>query len=224
MLPRQKLFQFRSHVRPCWKAYKSEVMAKTSAIGSLPMVHNLEQGKPHPLEFPLSNDVIILLPPTDTPNGRFDWKVLKTRRAVLRLGQIASSIVICALTVCYGLPETLLLFLAINALIGAVILLGDMVIRANPLRRAFTAVLWFKVELWYTGLVALAFHTMAMAVLVDGVHWYGIDSNHVAAAFGFVNVVLYLMDWWINFNKRHEMIQSLETKQANEVEKEAVPQ
>ncbi|XP_062542923.1 uncharacterized protein LOC134210709 [Armigeres subalbatus] len=198
-------------------------MTKISSIGSLPMVHNLEGGKPHPLEFPLiNNDVTILQTATEVPCGRFDWKVLKTRRALLRMGQIVPSIVIIAIIQCYALSGTLLLFLSINALIGTLLLLGDLIIVAHPLRQAFTPVLWFKVELWFTGLVAVAFHTMAFAVFADGMRWYRISSNAVAAAFGFVNEAMYLADWWINFNNRQKTVRKLVKEQENEFKEEAM--
>ncbi|XP_062542911.1 uncharacterized protein LOC134210700 [Armigeres subalbatus] len=197
-------------------------MTKISTIGSLPMVHNVEGGKPHPLEFPLKNDVTILQTPTDISCGRFDWKALKKPRSLLRLGQIAASIVTIATIHYYSVFATLLLFLSINAVIGTVLLLADWVILDHPLRRAFTPALWFKLELWFSGLVAVAFHVMAFAVFAEGMRWYRANSNYVAATFGFLNEAMYVVDWWINFSKRQQIVRKLMKEQENEAEEDAV--
>ncbi|XP_001660116.2 uncharacterized protein LOC5572010 [Aedes aegypti] len=193
-------------------------MSKISTIGSAPMVHNCDHKKSHPLEFPVNNDVTILQSPADCPDGRFDWKELKTLRSALKLGQITAAIVILALTRTRGrrnsepldsLPEISYIFLAINALIGTVLSLADAIIKAHPLRKAFTPVLWFQVELWFAGLAAIAFHSLAYSVLVMSLNYYSIEINRVAAAFGFVNAGLYLMSWWRNFSKREEIVRKL---------------
>lgn len=185
------------------------------------MVHNFDHKTSHPLEFPVNNDVTILQSPTRCPCGRFDWKVLKTLRSVLKLGQITAAIVILVLTRTRSrrnsepldsLPEITFIFMAINALIGTVLSLADSVLTAHPLRKAFTPVLWFQVQLWLAGLASVAFHTLAYLVLVFSLNYYGYEANRVAAAFGFVNAALYLVDWWMNFSNRHEIVRKLENE------------
>ncbi|KXJ69254.1 uncharacterized protein LOC109432949 [Aedes albopictus] len=196
-------------------------MSKISTVGSPPAVHNSDHKDKtsNPLEFPLNNDVTILQSPAPCPDGPFDWKVLKTVRSALKLGQITAAIVILALTRTRSrrnsepldsLAEMAFLFLAINALIGTVLSLADSILIAHPLRKAFTPVLWFRVKLWLTGLAAVAFHTLAYFVLVIALNYYGYESNIVAAAFGFFNAGLYLVDWWLDFSKRHEIVRNLE--------------
>ncbi|XP_019564847.3 uncharacterized protein LOC109432948 [Aedes albopictus] len=202
-------------------------MSKISTTGSPPTVHNFDQKTAHPLEFPVNNDVTILQSPARCQCGWFDWNVLKTVRSALKIGQITAAIVILALIRTRrrhnsepldSLPEIAFLFLAINALIGTVLSLGDSILKVHPLRKAFTPVLWFRVELWLTGLAAVAFHTLAYVVLVFALNYYGYATNIVASAFGFVNAGLYLVNWWMNFSKRHETVRKLENARGYEDE------
>ncbi|XP_062542958.1 uncharacterized protein LOC134210731 [Armigeres subalbatus] len=197
---------------------ESQAMIKSSTIESLLVDHNLEQGKTHPLDFPLKNDV--LQTNRDCQSSRSSWK---TPRTLLRLGQIATSIVIIVLTISYPQPTTRsLIHLALSALIGTLILLGDSVIEAHPLRRGFTPVLWFKVELWYTAMVAVAFHALTIVLLVDGIRWDRFNVYHLMVAFGLVNEVMYLADWWTNFNNLQEIFNNLNKEQHNAVQQEAI--
>ncbi|XP_062542936.1 uncharacterized protein LOC134210715 [Armigeres subalbatus] len=187
-------------------------MSKISTIGSLPTVHNFDQKKSHPLQFPLENDVAILQSSKNGPNSRFNWQVLKSLNSVLKMGQIVAAVLILTLTrtrarsyseLVVSLPENSYIFLSINALMVTAALLGDSIVTVHPLRQAFTPVLRNKVELWFTGLVAVAFHTLAYSVLAMNLNYHGIGINIVAAVFGFANASLYFVDWCMNFNRRH---------------------
>ncbi|XP_062542972.1 uncharacterized protein LOC134210739 [Armigeres subalbatus] len=194
-------------------------MIKSTSIVSLPMDPKLEHGKAHPLEFPLNNDISVLRTQPNRPSGRSSRR---TSRTWLRLGQIVASIVTIASTALYPQPGTQsLVFLAINALIGTLILFGDSINKSHPLRRAFSPIVWFKVELWFAGLMAAAFHMQTIVLFVDGIRWFRFDVYSLTALC-LVNEVMYLADWWTNFNKRQEIVKNLNNEQHNTVEQEAM--
>ncbi|XP_062542989.1 uncharacterized protein LOC134210754 [Armigeres subalbatus] len=204
-------------------------MSKISTIGSIPTVHNSEQKKSNPLQFPSRNDVPILYTSRDGAGCRFNWKVLKSWNSALKIGQIIAAIVILVLTQTRrrrnsepldSLPEISFIFLAINALMVTVVLLGDSIITVHPLRRTFSPVLRNKVELWFTGLAAVSFHTLAYSVLMMAFNYYNIEINQVAAAFGFVNAGLYFVDWCMNFKKRRVIRRMLDRGEISEDEQE----
>lgn len=94
-------------------------------------------------------------------------------------------------------------------MVSTVLVLGDMLLTSRPLRRAFTPIVWFRMELWFTGLATLAYYVLAYYVLIMSYENYNVRVNRVASAFGFVSAGLYLVDWWTNFRKRHEIVQEM---------------
>ncbi|XP_065090396.1 uncharacterized protein LOC135711470 [Ochlerotatus camptorhynchus] len=180
-----------------------------------PGIHNFLQKQNHSVQFPLDDDTI-LQNPSECPWSWFNQKALKSLRSALKLGQIIAAIVILVLTHMRNrrstepfeaFPEVPYIFFTINAMAVTVLLLGDSLLTARPLCRAFTPMVWFRMELWFTGLAAMVYHVLAYYVLIMSFQYYGLASNRVASAFGFVSAGLYLVDWICNyFSKRHAII------------------
>nr|XP_019525524.2 uncharacterized protein LOC109397677 [Aedes albopictus] len=189
-------------------------MNKVSMTASLPIVHKSERKKLAAIQFPLFNDVTILQSPMGVPPRLFNWRALKSLQSSLKLGQILAAF----LTLLfirprlsyhndrYFWPDLSYFIFAFTALIGTVILLADAIFTNQPHGRAFSSLEWFRVNLWYNGLVVVGFYTQAFSVLVLAL-WdiRSCSFNIVAAAFGFVATVLYAVDWWMNFCGRREV-------------------
>ncbi|XP_062543002.1 uncharacterized protein LOC134210762 [Armigeres subalbatus] len=201
-------------------------MSEISAIVSISPDHNIDQEKSNPLHIPSNNDA----PTKEAAKSLFNWKALTTFRTTFKIGEIISAIVILVFVLSkrriyyrdpLGTPlEISYIFLAINSLIGTVLLLGNSIIEAQPLGRAFTSVLWFRVELWFNGLTAVIYYTWGYCVLMSGFLNYEIGNNHLAAYFGFFAALLHLVDWWMSFSKRHATIRKLENEKDDAAEKE----
>ncbi|XP_062537307.1 uncharacterized protein LOC134205758 [Armigeres subalbatus] len=192
---------------------------------------NFDRKTSLPLQFSLNNDAAILQNSPATANGRFNWKELATFRTALKLGQNISAILILLFVLSksryYGAAlgtqlEVSYIFLAINSLIGTVLLMGDALIKTHPLRRAFSSVLWFRVELWFNGLTAAAYYILGYCMLVDGFRYYEIGNNRLAAIFGFIAALLHLVDWWMSFSKRRDTIRRLENEKGGAAQENVV--
>lgn len=102
-------------------------------------------------------------------------------------------------------PELPYFIVAFTAAMGAVVLLFDAILVAQPHRRAFSPEEWFRVNLWYTGLTTVTYYTMAFSVLVMALWDFRSSSFNIwAAAFGFVAAALYVADWSMHFCKRRD--------------------
>ncbi|XP_062548109.1 uncharacterized protein LOC134213260 [Armigeres subalbatus] len=206
-------------------------MNKISTIISIPTVHKVDQSKKIlPQEFLLNNDVTILRNPPESANGLINWKVLTTFRTALKAGQIISAIWILVYLLSkshsyqyepFFTPlEVSYVFLTVNSVIGTVLLLGDSLLEARPVRRAFTSVQWFRVELWFTGLAAAGYYILGYCVLSDLFRVYPIGNNRSAATIGFIAALLFLVDWWMHFSKRRGIIRRLENEKDGDAEQE----
>lgn len=174
--------------------------------------HPVSHKQNHAVQFPLEDVTILQNPSGNSCSNCFNWNALKTQSTKLKAAQIVSAIVILVLTqlrymyLSLELPYVLFTYSATSA---TAVLLIDSVLTGRPLRRAFTPVLWFRMELLFNGIAALVYHLLAYYVIIMSFQLYRADYNIVAGAFGFVSAALHLSDWWSNFSKRHEIIREM---------------
>lgn len=149
------------------------------------------------------------------------WLVLKKYvnaknvRRLLKVGQVLIGLLILALirpkNRCgflynhQGLPEYVLILLTYLATVVTLVLLVDSFVKGQPIRRVFTLELWSRLELWFTGLVALVLHVVSYFVLALNLNCtYPSSMNITGISFGLIVSGLYLADWWRIFSDRKQ--------------------
>ncbi|XP_058827751.1 uncharacterized protein LOC131687668 [Topomyia yanbarensis] len=145
--------------------------------------------------------------------SQFDWDVLKTWKGALKLAQLVAGIIILGLEhprpklPTYSTVDGLLFFITLYVTIATLVILVDALQKTHPVRNTFGPYHWFRVELYFTGLVAVGLHILGFLVLMSAVsYWWVPELNLAGSVIALVASALYFIDWWRLFSGRSAVV------------------